>query len=93
MSDADALMWTIEKDPLLRSTIVAALLLDRAPDHRRLTERLERGSRLIPRMRQRVVSPMLHLGPPFWSADPDFDLSYHVRRVRAPEGAGFEAVL
>ncbi len=93
MSDSDALMWTIEKDPLLRSTIVTTLLFDRAPDHQRLVERLERGSRLIPRMRQRVVSPMLHLAPPFWSADPDFDLGYHVRHVRVPEGAGFEAVL
>ena len=32
MSDSDALMWTIEKDPMLRSTITAVSLLDRAPD-------------------------------------------------------------
>ncbi len=93
MSDSEALMWTIEKDPLLRFTIVTALLLDRSPDQHLLRERLERGSRLIPRMRQRVVSPMMRLGPPFWSADPDFDIEYHVRRVRAPEGSGFDAVL
>ena len=31
MSDADALMWNIEQDPLLRSTIVTALFLDRTP--------------------------------------------------------------
>ena len=31
MSDSDALMWNIEKDPLLRSTIVTVLLLDRSP--------------------------------------------------------------
>ena len=29
MSDADALMWAIEQDPLLRSTIVTAMFLDR----------------------------------------------------------------
>lgn len=28
MSDSDALVWTIEKDPLLRSTITAVSLLD-----------------------------------------------------------------
>ena len=28
---------------------------------------------------------MLRLGPPHWSADPDFDLGYHVRRLRASE--------
>ena len=32
MSDSDALMWTIEKDAMLRSTITAVAVLDRAPD-------------------------------------------------------------
>ena len=36
MSDMDALMWGIEKDPLLRSTIVAIAVLDQAPDRARL---------------------------------------------------------
>ena len=36
MSDADALMWSIEKDPLLRSTITTVFLLDRRPDRRAL---------------------------------------------------------
>src|SRR5260221_98694 len=36
MSDSDALMWGIEKDPLLRSTIVAIALLDGPPDRARL---------------------------------------------------------
>jgi WS/DGAT/MGAT family acyltransferase len=85
MSDSDALMWTIEKDPLLRSTIVTVLLLERSPDWPSLVERIERGSWLIPRMRQRVATPLLHSGPPHWSGDPNFDLGYHLRRVRACE--------
>jgi WS/DGAT/MGAT family acyltransferase len=85
MSDADALMWNIEKDPLLRSTIVTLLVFDRTPDWDRLVDRIERGSWLIPRMRQRVATPLLRLGPPQWSGDPHFDLGYHLRRVRAPE--------
>lgn len=44
-------------------------------------------------MRQRVVTPFLRLGPPHWSADPNFDLSYHVRRVRAPVPGDFDRVL
>ena len=36
MSDSDALMWTIEKDPLLRSTITAVSLLDGPVDARAL---------------------------------------------------------
>jgi diacylglycerol O-acyltransferase / wax synthase len=93
MSDADALMWNVEKDPLLRSTIVTVVQLDRSPSWERLIDRIERGAYLIPRLRQRVVTPFLRLGPPHWSADPHFDLSYHLRRVRAPEPATFDTVL
>ncbi len=85
MSDADALMWAIEQDPLLRSTIVATMVLDRAPDWETVRGRLGRGVRLIPRMRQRVVEPAFGLGTPAWSDDPFFDLDYHVRRVRNPD--------
>jgi diacylglycerol O-acyltransferase / wax synthase len=92
MSDSDALMWNIEKDPLLRSTIVTVLILDRAPDWERFVERIERGTWLIPRMRQRVATPLLRMGPPQWSGDTNFDLRYHLRRVRACEPT-LEAVL
>ena len=51
MRDADALAWSIEKDPMLRSTITAVLILDRTPDRALVTDRLERGSRLVPRLR------------------------------------------
>jgi WS/DGAT/MGAT family acyltransferase len=92
MSDSDALMWNIEKDPLLRSTIVTVLFFDRAPDWDTLVARIDRGSWLIPRMRQRVATPLLRMGPPHWSADPHFDLMYHLRRVRVCEPTE-EAVL
>jgi diacylglycerol O-acyltransferase len=84
MSDADALMWGVEKDPLLRSTITAVAVLDRAPDRERLLDRMERTSRLIPRLRQRVAPSPLIPAPPRWVADSNFDLRYHVRFVRAP---------
>jgi WS/DGAT/MGAT family acyltransferase len=83
MSDADALLWSIEKDPLLRSTITSIHILDGAPDRDRLLRRIERGSRRIPRLRQRVVSVPLSLAPPRWELDPHFDLRYHVRFIRA----------
>lgn len=85
MSDSDALMWNIEKDPLLRSTIVTVLFFDQVPDWDTLVARIERGSWLIPRMRQRVATPLLRMGPPHWSADAHFDLMYHLRRVRVCE--------
>lgn len=87
MSDADALMWTIEKDPLLRSTITMVALLDSAPDRDRLTEAMDRASRLVPRLRQRVVSNPMSIAPPRWEVDPNFDLSFHLRWVKVA-GAG-----
>ncbi len=83
MSDSDALMWNIEKDPILRSTITALTILDRAPDRDRLLDKLERGTRLVPRLRQRVVGNLYSLAPPRWEMDPNFDLRYHVRWTRA----------
>ena len=85
MSDSDALMWNIEKDPLLRSTIVTVLLLDRPPDWDRLVDKIERGTWLIPRLRQRIATPLLRMGPPQWSGDANFDLRYHLRRVKVCE--------
>ncbi len=83
MSDSDALMWRIEKDPLLRSTITALTVLDQAPDRERLLDKLERGTRLVPRLRQRVVGNVFSLAPPRWELDPNFDLRYHVRWTNA----------
>lgn len=87
MSNADAVMWVIEKDPLLRSTITGVAVLDRPPDREVFTEVLERASRVVPRLRQRVVSHPYAVAPPRWEIDPGFDLGYHVRYVRSP-GAG-----
>jgi diacylglycerol O-acyltransferase / wax synthase len=93
MSEFEALMWRVESDPRLRSTMLGVYVLDCEPDWDRLVAAHEWGSRLIPRFRQRVVDPPLHLGMPAWSADPDFDLGYHVRRVRVPDPGSFEQVL
>jgi diacylglycerol O-acyltransferase / wax synthase len=87
MSNADAVMWVIEKDPLLRSTITGVAVLDRPPDREVFTEVWDRASRLVPRLRQRVVSHPFAVAPPRWEIDPGFDLGYHVRHVRSP-GAG-----
>jgi diacylglycerol O-acyltransferase len=93
MSDSDALMWTIEKDAMLRSTITAVCVLDRAPDHDRLRRLLDRGTRTVPRLRQRVRANPLSIAPPRWEADPNFDLDYHVRFVKATGAGDLRAVL
>src|SRR4029077_5258849 len=84
MSDEDALMWNIEKDPVLRSTILAVAFFDSVPDWERLRRRIESTSLLIPRFRQRVVSPPFRMGPPRWTVEQSFDLDFHLRRTRLP---------
>lgn len=93
MSDSDALMWTIEKDPVLRSTIAAVAVFDSEPDRGKLIEKIERGTRLVPRLRQRVISNPLSIAPPRWEVDPYFDLSYHLRFWRAPDSGTLQDVL
>jgi WS/DGAT/MGAT family acyltransferase len=87
MSDSDALMWNIERDPILRSTITGVWLLDQPPDRARLRERAERAIHYIPRLRQRVAANPFSIAPPRWEIDPDFELDFHLRWVRAP-GSG-----
>ena len=90
---SDAVLWTIERDPSLRTTIVAVALLDRTPDWQRLRQRLIEASVMAPRFRQRVVEMPLRLGPPRWEIDDRFDIDYHLRRIRAPEPGGLDTVL
>ena len=93
MNAVEALMWRAEEDPRLRSTVCGIEELDTAPDWERFVAAHEWATRLVPRFRQRVVEPLGGLGVPAWVTDPDFDLHYHVRRVRLPEDAGWAELL
>jgi WS/DGAT/MGAT family acyltransferase len=80
----EALMWTVERDPVLRSSFLNLTLLDRAPDYDRFHARMANAVRGLPRLRQRVELAPLPLSPPEWVDDPEFDLGYHLRRVALP---------
>ncbi|WP_027501432.1 wax ester/triacylglycerol synthase domain-containing protein [Rhodococcus sp. UNC363MFTsu5.1] len=87
MNQADLMAWRMEADPVLRSTIVALLILDRSPDWRRVESMMDRATTLAPHFRCKVVETKLGPAPPRWVVDPDFDLSWHLRRftLAAPE--------
>jgi diacylglycerol O-acyltransferase len=84
VSETDAFTLRMERDPLLRSTITAVTVFDRLPDWDRLVERVDRATRLVPAFRARLVGTPFSLAPPRWELDPDFDLTWHLRRVDAP---------
>ncbi|MFN2375331.1 MAG: wax ester/triacylglycerol synthase domain-containing protein [Candidatus Binatia bacterium] len=84
MAESDALMWRIERDPILRSTVLSLWILDREPDPARLAATIEATERHVPRLRQHVVEDPLGVSPPRWENDPLYERSYHVRRSRVP---------
>ncbi len=85
MSDAEALMWNIEKDPWLNPSGGALTILDKPvdADHFRATMRAAVAS--MPRLYERVVPGIGRLATPAWAPDPEFDLDYHVRFLRLPK--------
>jgi WS/DGAT/MGAT family acyltransferase len=93
MTDAEALMWRLEKDPYLSSTFANVSILDRAPDFDRLRRRMERATVAIPRLRQRVQSAPANLSSPMWIDDPDFDIDFHLRRVALPAPGSMRQLL
>ncbi|GAA1482128.1 wax ester/triacylglycerol synthase family O-acyltransferase [Gordonia sinesedis] len=82
MSPVDALMWRGDSDRRLRGTISMLEIYDRLPDWDRFMAAHEWGSRMAPRFRQRVVDSPFGTGTPSWAIDPEFDLHYHVRRIK-----------
>jgi WS/DGAT/MGAT family acyltransferase len=83
MSPFDALLYRGDEDPATRSLLVAACVLEDSPSREAFLATVDRASRLVRRLRQRVVQAPIPLVLPIWSVDPDFDLDYHVRFERA----------
>ena len=93
MNDLEALMWRGERHPEFSSAGVVLELMASVPDWDRFRSAHVWGTSMVRRLRQRVVEPALPLGPPAWADDPEFDLDYHLRRVRLPEPAGMRELL
>ena len=92
LSPLDYLMHRGEAHPATRSAFLNLEILDRA-DSGQLREAIDRASRVVIRMRQKVVVPPLPTTPPRWVVDPDFDLDYHLRRVALPAPGSLRQLL
>jgi diacylglycerol O-acyltransferase / wax synthase len=88
----DQLLHRGEAHPRTRSGILAVEVLDTTPDWDRFVDCFENASRRVLRLRQKVVVPTLPTAAPRWVVDPDFNLNFHVRRVRVPEPGGLREV-
>ena len=85
MSDAEGLMWRMEKDPHLSSTFANITILDRKPDVDKLVRRMEHATWIVPRLRQRVQSAPANITAPIWVDDSNFDIRFHVRHIALPK--------
>jgi WS/DGAT/MGAT family acyltransferase len=93
MNDLEALMWRADRHPEFSSTGIVMELMASVSEWDRFRSAHVWGTSMVRRLRQRVVEPALPLGPPAWADDPEFDLDYHLRRVRLPEPAGMRELL
>lgn len=86
LSDLDAVTLAVEARPRFRTTIAAVAVCDGPLPGEVLRHRVDRASRVIPRLRQRVVHDERAMAVPVWSLDPEFRLARHLRVARLSGG-------
>lgn len=57
----------------------------RVVDYPSLVSLVENRLKLVPRYRQRIAEVSFGLARPLWIDDPDFDITFHVRRAALPQ--------
>ncbi len=94
LSGFDFATWrSASNDPAMRSPMIGLVLLEASPDWDRLVDRFDRASRLAPVLRQKVVEGPTDILSPRLVVDPDFDLSFHIRRFRVADPGSWDQVL
>jgi len=84
MNDSDALLWKMGRDPVLRSPVVAVIMLDASPRWEELQARVGRLTETMPRFRSKPSTGALGARVrPRWTEDHRFDLDVHLRRIAA----------
>ena len=84
MTDHEALMWNVEKDPWLNPSGASLTILDQPVDMERFRAQIRYGVTKMPRLYQRVEPQLGRFTPPLWAPDPEFDFDYHVREISLP---------
>jgi diacylglycerol O-acyltransferase / wax synthase len=80
----------LEMESATRHMHVGSLLIFDPPDDTdrvrfsRFLQLVRSRLHLVPRYRQRLITPPLHSGAPVWVDDRHFDLAYHVRHAALP---------
>lgn len=84
MNDTEAMMWGLESNPNLASTMGSLMILDKAPDREWVIASITKAVAHVERLRVRVAEPALGIRSPQWTLDTQFDLDHHLRFMRLP---------
>ncbi len=84
MTDTESMMWGLESNPNLASTMGSLMILEKSPDPEWAVASIRKAVSHVPRLRLRVAGPTLGLGTPRWTLDTQFDLDHHLRFLRLP---------
>jgi len=93
LSDPDSILWTLDRDPILRSVIVAVVVLDREVPYDEVVKRLDHLCRHSSHFRSVVRTSPVPGARPRWHRDEQFDVRNHVRHVRAAGPADIRSLL
>lgn len=93
MKGFDFATWrSAADDPVMRSAIIGLIITEKAPDWQRLVDRFDRASRINTVLRQKVIDQG-GLTTPRLVFDPNFDITFHMRRFKMPTGSTWRDVL
>lgn len=92
MTDTEALMWSVEQNPQLRSTMGAIAIVDGTPSLERLRATIIKALPTVPALRERVQPSGVPLVPPERVLDRHLDLDHHLRSVRLQSPASMKAL-
>jgi WS/DGAT/MGAT family acyltransferase len=87
MNETESMMWGLEADPNLASTMGSLMILEKAPDREWATASITKAVANVLRLRVRVSEPTLAIRTPQWTLDTQFDLDHHLRFLRLPPRA------
>ncbi len=87
LSPADRGALTAEQGPI-NMAVAGAMIFDAGPGttYEAVLGRVRERLHLLPRYRQRLADPLGPLTNPVWVDDDGFDLEWHVRHARLPDG-------
>lgn len=83
LSALDTLFLSIEK-PNTPMHTAGVVVLEGAADFHDVYETIRSRLHLVPRFTQRIAPVPFGIGRPYWVADPNFDLSFHLRHAAVP---------